>query len=410
MAAPLASLRSMLRAPLLAGVLAAPALPAQQSQPRPPTIPELEAQAVRDSNDATVHYQLAMAYWDRKRWDDAERALQTALLVAPSYAEAHLALGVLPERRGEGYWKRRVKERGESDVVAELLRAEQHYRKAFLLNPLVDLRVVGKFEQERGDFYVMQRGGRLFFWVVPWWNRELVKGMNEFREGKYERAGQRFAELAANRRFSGQDVDLPGIILWYQGLTAAHLGSFEQAARNLAILTGRAVAAENDSTAPPSQIPLGANHYRFLTATLLYLGGRHDQAIPVFRRTLEFDLSLYEAHVQMARMYDVAGQPEQGLAERRMALDVNPEDPDLLADYAGALIRLGRLAEAQAPLAEAASYNPRDARVPYLRGLVAESLGQAAEARAALERFLALAPSRFAGERSDAQQRLARLP
>ena len=37
------------------------------------------------------------------------------------------------------------------------------------------------------------------------------------------------AELAANRRFSGQDVDLPGPILWYQGLTAAHLGNFEQA-------------------------------------------------------------------------------------------------------------------------------------------------------------------------------------
>ncbi len=109
-------------------------------------------------------------------------------------------------------------------------------------------------------------------------------------------------------------------------------------------------------------------------------------------------------------MGDDGRQPEQGLAERRLALDVNPEDPDLLTDYAGALIRLGRLAEAQAPLAEAASYNPRDARVPYLRGLVAESLGQPVEARAALERFLALAPSRFAGERADAQQRLARLP
>ena len=75
MAAPLASLRTILRVPLLAGTLAVPGLPAQQAPPRPPTLPELEAQAVRDSNDATVHYQLAMAYWDRKRWDDAERAL-----------------------------------------------------------------------------------------------------------------------------------------------------------------------------------------------------------------------------------------------------------------------------------------------------------------------------------------------
>jgi hypothetical protein len=65
-------------------------------QPRIPaqSIADLEAAARRDSNDAFVHYRLAMAYRDQKRWDEAEHSLHQALAVAPNYADAHLALGV----------------------------------------------------------------------------------------------------------------------------------------------------------------------------------------------------------------------------------------------------------------------------------------------------------------------------
>ncbi len=387
----------------------APPLGAQDRPGRDLPLSELEALVRRDSNDATVHYRLAMAYWEKKQWDQAEQALRQALIVAPSYAEAHLALGVLPGRRGEGYWKRRVKDLGEPAVVGEWLRAEASYRKAFLLNPLVDLHVLGKFEAPE-DIYFIPVQGKFLVVFTPWWEREMVKGLNDFREGRYEPAHQRFTELAANRRFTGQDTDLPGKLLWYQGLAAAHLGNFEQGVRNLAILTGRAVAAERDTTAPFDPIPLRANHYRFLLATMLYLGGRYDQAIPTFRRALEFDLSLYEAHVQLARMHEAAGRHDEALAERRLALDVNPEDADLLTDYAAALLRMGRLEEAVESLAEAATRNPRDPRVPYLQGLAISALGRTTEARAVFERFLALAPSRFAELVADARQRLARLP
>lgn len=391
---------------MLAGSLLAP--PAAAQQPKELTLPELETLARRDSNDATVHYRLAMAYWEKRKWDQAEQALGQALVVAPSYAEAHLALGVLPDRRGEGYWKRRAKDDGESAVVGDLIRAGSHYRKAFQLNPLVDLRVFGKFE-ERGRFSLIPFKGGFLFVPTPWWDKELVKGMNEFREGRYQQAHQRFVELTMDRRFTGQDIDLPGALLWYQGLAAAQLGNFDQAVRNLAILTGRAVAAERDSTALESPIPLQANHYRFLMATMLYLGGRYNEAIPTFRRSLEFDITLYEAHMHLARMHAARGEPEQELAEWRLALDVNPGDADLLTSYAYALIRAGRLGEALEALREAAASNPRDARVPYLRGIVAEQLGQGGEAREAYERFLLLAPSRFAEEVSDARHRLEAL-
>jgi hypothetical protein len=101
----------------------------------------LVQRARRDSNDATAHYQVAMGYWDRKKWDEAEKALRQALVVAPSYREAHLPLG--------------------------------HYRRAFLLNPMVDLRLLGKFEEMSVEVALVR--GRLVFFPAPWWTHELTK-------------------------------------------------------------------------------------------------------------------------------------------------------------------------------------------------------------------------------------------
>jgi hypothetical protein len=45
-------------------------------QSRPPAGLDSLLRAVQaDSNEWTAHYDLAMGYWDRKQWDDAERAL-----------------------------------------------------------------------------------------------------------------------------------------------------------------------------------------------------------------------------------------------------------------------------------------------------------------------------------------------
>lgn len=398
-------MRLIYAAPLLALLLAAPAS-AQQPGRREPSLSELEVLARTDSNDAVTQYRLGMGYWDRKKWDDAERALRQALVVAPSYADAHLALGVLPERRGVGYWKDRVRKEGQEKVRAVLIEAESHYRRAFLVNPLVDLHVLGKFEQG-GTGFALSRG-RLIFWVEPWWSKELTKSANEFREGRYQQAFDRLQELVQDERFGGQDVNVASPVLWFHGLAAAHLRNFEVAVRDFAVLTGRSLALEQDTTRA-AEGPLQSNDYRFILATLLYLDGRFGQAIPTFQRALEVDLGLYVAHVQLARMYEARGDLDAALAERRLALDVNQDDPDLLIDLAGTLIQAGRLAEALPPLADAARLNPRDARAPYLEASVAESLHDSATARLAYSRFIAIAPSRFAEQVKDAEDRLQAL-
>lgn len=386
---------------ILVLLLAAP-LAAQESGPRAPSLAELQAAATRDSNDATALYRLAMWYWDKKKWDDAERILTQALVVAPNYADAHLALGVLPDRRGDSYWKARIKKEGLDRIREVIHESFGHYRRAFLLNPLVDLGVLSKVEEGSAS---VSYGGAVFSFA-PWYLHDLTKSANELREGQYEKAFERLQELVHDRRFGGEDVNVASDVLWLHGLAAAHVKNFDVAVRDFAILTGRSVAMERDTLHEQRASPMRSNDYRFILATMLYLAGRYDQAIPTFRRALEVDLGLYVAHVQLARMYEARGDLEAALTERRLALDVQQDDPDLLVDLARTLLKAGRFEETRQPLADAARLNPRDARTPYLQAVVAEALQDTTSAREAYARFVSIAPSRFADQISAAHDRL----
>lgn len=383
---------------LLAGV---PVLVAAQ-RPASESLDTLVARAARDSNDATTHYALAMGYWQRKKWDEAERALRTAILVAPSYAEAYLALGILPMVRGERYWKDRAKRDGPAALSAAFTEAELFYRRAFQFNPLVDLSILGKAQEAGPD--IISRPGGFAIRIRPFWEREFLKALNEFQEVRYDAAFNRLNALVTRPEWGGAYENVASPVLWFHGLAAAHLGQYEVAVHDFAVLTGRAYATEEEAAA--EGIPLATNDFRYLLATMLYLAGRHDQAIPVFQRALEFDIGLYAAHVQLARIHEAAGRLEEALRERQRAVDVNAEQADPRVDMATTLLRLGRNAEALEALTLAEGMNRRDARIPYLRGVVAFHVGDSAQGRAAFERFLAIAPSRMAEQVAEVRARL----
>lgn len=61
------------------------------------------------------------------------------------------------------------------------------------------------------------------------------------------------------------------------------------------------------------------------------------------------------------------------------------------------------------PLRQAIAANPRDARPQFYLGLTLEQLGQKDDARAALDRFISLAPSRYERQIAVAKQHLAAL-
>jgi tetratricopeptide (TPR) repeat protein len=391
--------------PLALGALlvlgATTALLAQQPVRKPslPSIDTLEARARVDSNDAIVHYELAMGYWRAKRWNDADRALHQAVALAPQYAEAYLALSVLPFARGERHWRKVEKDGGKEAVVEMFQASRRYYRRAFLVNPMVDLGILGHVDEGSS-----LRAGPLV--IKVWWVRPLAKGINQFTDGDYLRAHSIFSSLLADPRAGAQGVNLPDV-LWYHGLASAHLQRYDEAVEDFAILTGRAVA---ESEADPIEaMPLKANDYRYALATVLYLAGRYDQAAPTFRRALEFDLALYPAHVQLARIAEARQEWDDALRERRAAIDANPEDPGLVTDLGITLLKAGELEDASEAFTQAMNAGPRDARVPYLAGIVALRLGRTDAAREALSRFLEVAPSRFASQIAESREQLRAL-
>src|SRR5258705_12046359 len=62
----------------------------------PKKLDELETIARKDSNDAAAHYNVALAYWNAKRYDDVDSALHRAIRVDPEFAGAYIALAFLP--------------------------------------------------------------------------------------------------------------------------------------------------------------------------------------------------------------------------------------------------------------------------------------------------------------------------
>ena len=97
------------------------------------------------------------------------------------------------------------------------------------------------------------------------------------------------------------------------------------------------------------------------------------------------------------------------MTEGRLAVTANPDDPSLLTDLGVLLRQADSLAESETVLRQSMDANPRDSRVPYYLGVVEQQLNKKEEARASFDRFIALAPSRYARQLDNAKQRLAAL-
>jgi Flp pilus assembly protein TadD len=92
------------------------------------------------------------------------------------------------------------------------------------------------------------------------------------------------------------------------------------------------------------------------------------------------------------------------VAEGRLAIAANPDDPSLLTDLGVLLRQADSLKESAAVLHQSMDANPRDPRPPYYLGLTELELGRADEARAAFQRFLAMAPTRDSAEIAEVQR------
>jgi tetratricopeptide (TPR) repeat protein len=383
---------------LLCAALAGP-LSAQRMK-LPLSLKELEARVAKDSLDPAAHYNVALAYWNEKRYDDVERELKLAAAMDPKFAEAYLALAFLPYARRPKLWNEKYEDKVPQELKAAAEESNRMYRRAFLVSPLVDMRIIGAASPRSGGGSVV--GGFYDFYF---------QSFDDVMEGNYEQAYGRFVRMHRERRLAGPgQPKLPLSFRWFEALAAAHTKRYDEAAESFQMLIDQSIADERKLEEKELvRIPLRTNEYRYFLATVRQAAGQKDKALELFQQVLEADIGLYMAHVQRANIYESDRRYAEALEERQRAINANPDDPSLLTDLGVTLGKSGKWQEAEETLKQAAEANPRDPRPYFWMGLCQVEQGKSAEAKASLTRFVATAPSRWEAQINLANQRLARL-
>ena len=340
--------------------------------------------AEQDSNDAVAHFDLAKALLAEEEWDSADSALREAVLLAPSYGDAWIQIALLPERRGARY-RRQLDKDGQLDSVRT--EADRARRRAWFSDPLTELELFAIIEDDLLRPSLRQYAG-------DWYN-VFARSIHRLSDGKRAEAWKeidRIARMRGHPLFGSVITRLHGLLAWSQQ-------DYPTAITDFMSLTARAYAAETLGFLPM----LAANEDRYALATLLLQAGSYNESMLTYQRVVELDASVWQAHVQLARMYEASEMWLEAVAERRTAVAVNPDDASLLVELGGTLLNAGERAEALQVLREAEAHLPRDPRLYLLLGLALTEPDEAASRRAALTHFVAIAPSRMAPQVSAAR-------
>jgi tetratricopeptide (TPR) repeat protein len=375
---------------------------AQQRPPaKPPTLTELETRVRSDSLDPESHFRLAARYYTLKRFDDEERELRTAIGIDPRYAPAYLWLGDLPFDRRPKLWREERKGKVPPELQPAVEQSYRLWRQAFIIDPMVDFRVVGATAPPEDMMVVPDYGSATT-------NYLLQLGLGAFGVARYELAYGAL-DRWAQRAYAAKPVDsLPDFFFLYRGLAAGHQRAYNRAIADFQVLLARSLKVESADSLLP--FPLRTNDYRYVLGVLHQTWRKDAAAIALYKDAIAADLGLYMAHVRLAQIYRAFKMWDDAIPEAQRAIESNPDDPTAVRELGVILSEAGRLAEAEDALGRAAAANPRDPRAIYLLGVVRQQLAKSAEAREALSRFLAIAPAaRYERELADARQRLAAL-
>jgi tetratricopeptide (TPR) repeat protein len=384
----------------LSVAIAVPAATAQRFR-LPASLSDLEARATRDSNDAAAHYNVALAYWNERRFDDAERALKLSVVIDPRFAAAYLALAHLPYARRGQLSEEIIERRVPEEWKPQLEEADRYYRRAFLADPLVELRVV---DVVRTRAAADLRALELLFGEPI---RDFFDGLDQLYQGRYQDAYDRLSRVINALDGDRHPRRVPSSVWYFRGLAAAHVSKYVDATNDFKLLLDRSLAEERTDSL--LRVPLRTNEWRYLLAYTKQQAGELNPAIDFYTEALANDAGLYMAHVQLANMYEQARMWEPAITQRRRAVNANPDDASLLLDLGRTLAAAGQWGEASDAMRQAAEANPRDARALYYLGVVHQRTGQVAAAREAFNQFIGLAPSRYQRQVADAKQRLASL-
>jgi len=368
---------------LLALMAAAPGLAAQIPDfDLPFTVPQLESTAVHDSNDAAAHYNLALGYWQRERFDDAEAQFRLAMRLDADFAPSYLGLFAMVHQHWPDLWTdpRQLP----PDVRKKADEVDPMVRQAFVTDPMLDLAPLEVAEP----------------WVRFW------PGFRDLLDGDYASA---YAILSRElQRYPPRDSTIDDRLLWH-GIAAEHLHLDSIARIDFQHLVDVAQSLERSTRGLGGRVPLRTADFEYLLARTLVRLGKTPEAVRYFHEALTADAGLYAAHSRLAEIAEAGEDWDDAIAERRAAVDVSPGNGRLLVYLGATLANAGRPSEAETVLRQAVSEDSRNFRAEYVLGVVEMKLGKQGEARAALTAALALTPSRFATILEDSKRRLQTL-
>lgn len=361
---------------------------------------DLEKAARRDSNDAAAHYNVALAYWNAKRWDDADSALHRAMRVDPDFAASYVALSFLPYARRSTLADDIDKHRVPEEWRPILDESDRMYRRAFMIDPLVELRL-GDAVFPRSTEYLDALKELFGEWVA-----DYQDGLDQYFMGKYDEAYVRFQRVYNELNGASHARRLWNTLLFWHGLSAAQVHKEDDAVWDFATILNRYLDTEDKMKDSTLRVPLRTNEFRYVLAVMKQRAGLYNEAIDLYRQAVENDIGLYMAHVHLAQIYEDHGMMPQAVAERRAAVNASPDDGGLLLDLGKTLAHANQWVDAEKALQDAVTANPRDPRPQYYLGIVEQHQNKVPEARAAFTEFIALAPTRYAPQVADAKQRL----
>lgn len=360
---------------------------------------DLEQLVRADSNDATVHYNLALGYWRDGTYDRSETSLRQAIELEPRLAVAHLALAMLPYARDAELWEDAIRDRLSVERQAAIDASDQSYRMAFVLDPFLDLRIIAAVTPPKSGLL----GGDT--WLTDVYDTWLG-GFDELLAGNYAGAFTRYDRLMDALQIGrARSENIPDWILWYHALAAAQIGKYDEAAADVEELLARRekeIEEEQDFI----RVPLLTADYRYMLGVLQMKLGDDAAAEELLRAAATEDIAMFPAHVQLAQLYTRQNRPVEAVGAYTAAVAANPADATLQVDLALALVRVQGVDRAMSMLEEVIEAQPREARAYYALGLLRSLRGDVEGGRRLLEEFVAIAPHKYGREIADARQRL----
>lgn len=324
---------------------------------------ESEAELRADSLSPRALTDLAVLLAEDERFVAADSAAKRALEVEPQYARAHLVAGLLPFAIDDDLGKNYRKGRLDPEQRALADSALREIRLAYLIDPFVSVNRISL--------------------VVTW-------------DGG-------FAPLSVRERERA-----PLGLLYWRGIRLARLKRYSEATTEFEDLLGR-LQAVGDSFPDDAFLPLVSNDIRYLLAIVHRSNGKTHLATPLLEEVATLDMGHYMAHVRLAEIHESRGAYKNGVRERRLAMEANPDNDFLLYEYGVSLAQDGNLPAADSVLTVARERNPLNARYVFMRAKVRQARERNEEAIADYERFLAMPNAMLDDEQKEAREALEKL-